>query len=115
MLVNADRNIGRLILENLSQAFDAYGQTREVDGHRFTDSDLFTSVLGATLDINAFHTLSSGRLDLEREAKRVAVERDRTGHVRDIDHNIVDLAEHEVPPSRHVSRYGLAWLRCSRV
>jgi hypothetical protein len=40
-------------------------------------------------------------------------ERDRTGHVRDIDHDIVDFAEHHVPPSRDDSTCGVAWLRYS--
>jgi len=36
LLVNTDRNIGRLILENLPQALQAHSQLREVDEHRFT-------------------------------------------------------------------------------
>ena len=36
LLVNTDRNIGRLILENLPQAIEAHAQLREVDEHRFT-------------------------------------------------------------------------------
>ncbi len=61
LLVNTDRNIGRLILENLPQALRSHAQLREVDEHRFTDSDLYKIVLGATLGINPFHKLSPGR------------------------------------------------------
>ncbi len=62
LLVNTDRNIGRLILENPPQALQAYQQLREVDEHRFTDSDLFKIVLGATLGINPFHKLNAGEI-----------------------------------------------------
>src|SRR5436190_18773355 len=34
LLVNTDRNIGRLILENLTQALQAHAQLRDVDEHR---------------------------------------------------------------------------------
>jgi hypothetical protein len=62
LLVNTDRNIGRLILDNLPQALQAHQQLRVVDEHRFTDSDLFKIVLGATLGINPFHKLSAGEI-----------------------------------------------------
>jgi hypothetical protein len=62
LLVNTDRNIGRLILENLLQALQAHASLREVDEHRFTDSDLYKIVLGATLGINPFHKLSAGEI-----------------------------------------------------
>jgi len=62
LLVNTDRNIGRLILENLPQALQAHAQLREVDEHRFTDSDFYKIVLGATLGINPFHKLSAGEI-----------------------------------------------------
>ena len=58
LLVNTDRNIGRLILENLPQALQAFASLREADEHRFTDSDLYKIVLGATLGINPFHKMS---------------------------------------------------------
>jgi hypothetical protein len=59
LLVNTDRHIGRLILENLSQALQSHACLREVDEHRFTDSDLYKIVLGATLGINPFHKLGA--------------------------------------------------------
>ncbi len=62
LVVNSDRNIGRLILENLPQALQAHVQLRDVDEHRFTDSDLYKIVLGATLGINPFHKLSAGEI-----------------------------------------------------
>src|SRR5262245_56652787 len=46
----------------------------------------------------------SERLEFEREAEGVAVERDRTAHVRDTDHDVVDLAEHDAPPSKDDAR-----------
>lgn len=79
LLVNTDRNIGRLILENLPQALQAHRQLREVDEHRFTDSDLFKIVLGATLGINPFHKLSAG------EIRRLCIENhERLEEVRDL-------------------------------
>ena len=78
LLVNTDRNIGRLILENLPQALQAHAQLREVDEHRFTDSDLYKIVLGATLGINPFHKLSAG------EIRRLCIENhERLEQVRD--------------------------------
>ena len=78
LLVNTDRNIGRLILENLPQALQAHAQLREVDEHRFTDSDFYKIVLGATLGINPFHKLSAG------EIRRLCIENhERLEQVRD--------------------------------
>ena len=78
LLVNTDRNIGRLILENLPQALQAHAQLRDVDEHRFTDSDLYKIVLGATLGINPFHKLSAG------EIRRLCIENhERLEQVRD--------------------------------
>jgi len=67
-----------LILENLPQALQAHAQLREVDEHRFTDSDLHKIILGATLGINAFHKLSAG------EIRRICIENhERLEQVRD--------------------------------
>jgi len=78
LLVNTDRNIGRLILKNLPQALQAHAQLREVDEHRFTDSDFYKIVLGATLGINPFHKLSAG------EIRRLCIENhDRLEQVRE--------------------------------
>ena len=77
-VVNTDRNIGRLILENLPQALRSHAQPREVDEHRFTDSDFYKIVLGATLGINPFHKLSAG------EIRRLCIENhERLEQVRD--------------------------------
>ncbi len=51
-----------LILENLPQALQSHAQLRDVDEHRFTDSDLYKIVLGATLGINPFHKIHPGSL-----------------------------------------------------
>ena len=55
-----------------------------------------------------------GRLELEREAKGVALERDRTAHVGYTDHDVVDLAEHDAPPSKNDATYGVAYRQESR-
>lgn len=79
LLVNTDRHIGRLILENLPQALQAHAQLRDVDEHRFTDSDLYKIVLGAALAINPFHTLSA------TEIRRLCIENhERLEEVREI-------------------------------
>lgn len=62
LLVNTDRNLSRLILENQEKALHAHQQLRDVDEHRFGDSDLYKIVLGATLNINPFKKLSAGEI-----------------------------------------------------
>ena len=50
-----------------------------MDEHRFTDSDLYKIVLGATLGINPFHKLSAG------EIRRLCIENhERLEQVRDL-------------------------------
>jgi PglZ domain-containing protein len=61
LLVN-DRNLSGLILENLDQSLKAHDNLRDVDEHRFTDSDLYKIVLGATLGINPFHKLTAAEI-----------------------------------------------------
>jgi hypothetical protein len=61
-LVNSDRNVSRLVLDNLDNALKAHRRLRDVDPHRFQDSDLFKIVLGATLKINPFHKLNPGEI-----------------------------------------------------
>ncbi|OWK45509.1 PglZ domain-containing protein [Fimbriiglobus ruber] len=56
-LVNSDRNLSRLVLDHQEKALDSYGQLRDVDEHRFQDSDLYKIVLGATLNVNPFEIL----------------------------------------------------------
>ncbi|QQS46117.1 MAG: PglZ domain-containing protein [Acidobacteriota bacterium] len=77
LLVNTDRNLSRLILDELDGAIRAYGQLREVDPHRFQDSDLYKIVLGATLDINPFKTPGAA------EIRRLCIEsHDRLEEIR---------------------------------
>jgi len=62
LLVNTDRNLSRLILDHLEAALAAHGQLRDVDAHRFLDSDLYKIVLGATLSVNPFKKLGAGEI-----------------------------------------------------
>jgi len=57
-----DRNLSRLLVENLEQTLRSYAQLRVADEHRFTDSDLYKIVLGATLEINPFQKLSASEI-----------------------------------------------------
>jgi hypothetical protein len=54
LLANSDRNLSRLILDHQDKALEAHQQLRDVDEHRFQDSDLYKIVLGATLGVNPF-------------------------------------------------------------
>lgn len=59
MAVNG-RNLSRLVLGNLEGTLRAYQQLRDAtDSQRFTDSDLYKIVLGATLGINPFKMLTA--------------------------------------------------------
>lgn len=51
-----DRNLSRLILQNLEGTVTAYGHLRKADPQRFTDTDLYKIVLDACLGINPFKT-----------------------------------------------------------
>ena len=62
LLVNTDRNISRLILENLAEALTAHRRLRDADEHRFTDSDLYKIVLGAALGLNPFQKLRADEI-----------------------------------------------------
>lgn len=59
-----DRQLARLVLANLPAVLTAYRQLREINPNRFSDTDLYRIVLGATLGINPFQALSS--TDLRR-------------------------------------------------
>ena len=72
-LVNTDRNLSRLILDHQDKAIDAHHQLRDVDEHRFRDSDLYKIVLGATLNVNPFKKLNAA------EIRRLCIE----NHERD--------------------------------
>jgi hypothetical protein len=78
-LVNSDRNISRLVLDHLEKALDSYGQLRDVDEHRFQDSDLYKIVLGATLNVNPFKKLNAG------EIRRLCIENhERLEKIKDL-------------------------------
>ena len=78
-LVNTDRNLSRLILDHQDKALDAHHQLRDVDEHRFQDSDLYKIVLGATLNVNPFKKLNGG------EIRRLCIENhERLEKIKDL-------------------------------
>lgn len=78
-LVNIDRNLSRLILDHQDKALDAHRQLRDVDEHRFQDSDLYKIVLGATLNVNPFKKLHAG------EIRRLCIENhERLEKIKDL-------------------------------
>jgi len=78
-LVNSDRNISRLVLDHMDKALEAHGQLRDVDEHRFQDSDLYKIVLGATLNVNPFKKLNAG------EIRRLCIENhERLEKIKDL-------------------------------
>src|SRR5262249_40010208 len=78
-LVNGDRNISRLVLDHLDKALETHGQLRDVDDHRFQDSDLYKIVLGATLSVNPFKKLTAG------EIRRLCIENhERLEKIKDL-------------------------------
>jgi len=64
-----DRNLSRLVLGNLEGTIRAHQQLRDANPQRFTDSDLYKIVLGATLGINPFKTLTA------QEIRSLCIER----------------------------------------
>ena len=60
-LVN-DRNLARLILDNLDGALEAHRQLRNASPGRFSDTDLYKIVLGAALRINPFAKLNPSQV-----------------------------------------------------
>jgi len=54
-----DRHLSRLLLANLPDTLRAHEQLHQVGGRRFTDTDLYKIILGATLKINPFKKLST--------------------------------------------------------
>ncbi len=60
-LVN-DRNLSRLILNNLEGTLEAYAHLRKISSGRFSDTDLYKIILGASLGINPFTRLSSSQV-----------------------------------------------------
>lgn len=78
-LVNSDRNLSGLVLNHLDNALDSYRQLRDVDEHRFGDSDLYKIVLGATLNVNPFKKLAPG------EIRRLCIENhERLEKIKDL-------------------------------
>jgi hypothetical protein len=57
-----DRQLSRLILENLPDTLGAHEQLRQVGGRRFSDIDLYKIALGAALKINPFKRLSASEI-----------------------------------------------------
>ena len=79
LLVNSDRNLSRLVLDHQEKALDSYRQLRDVDEHRFQDSDLYKIVLGATLNVNPFKKLNAG------EIRRLGIENhERLEKIKDL-------------------------------
>ena len=66
-LVN-DRFLSRRILDHLPGTLRAHGQLRQLSGSRFSDTDLYKIVLGATLQINPFRKPSAA------EVRRLCIE-----------------------------------------
>jgi hypothetical protein len=69
-LVN-DRNLSRLILNNLEGTLEAHQQLRDIGG-RFSDTDLYKIILGASLGINPFTKLSPSQV------RRLCIEQHET-------------------------------------
>jgi hypothetical protein len=79
LLVNSDRNLSSRVLDHLDKALESYGQLRDVDEHRFQDSDLYKIVLGATLGVNPFKKLNGG------EIRRLCIENhDQLEKIKDL-------------------------------
>lgn len=70
-LVN-DRNLSRLILNNLEGTLEAHRQLRSISGGRFSDTDLYKIILGAALGINPFTKLSPSQV------RRLCIEQHET-------------------------------------
>jgi len=68
----ADRNFSRLILANIEGVISAHEQLRQVSSTRFSDSDLYKIILGASLHINPFKKLSSS------EVRKICLEQHST-------------------------------------
>ncbi|HPQ70645.1 MAG TPA: PglZ domain-containing protein [bacterium] len=66
-LVN-ERNLSRIVLENLGGILLAHSQLRRVHDERFSDTDLYKIILGAMLGIDPFRNPS------ELEVRRLCVE-----------------------------------------
>jgi len=58
----AERNFSRLILANIEGMIAAHEQLRQVSPTRFSDSDLYKIILGASLHFNPFKKLSTGEV-----------------------------------------------------
>ena len=68
----ADRNFSRLILANIEGVLAAHEQLRQVSPSRFSDSDLYKIILGASLHINPFKKLSTS------EVRKICLEQHST-------------------------------------
>jgi hypothetical protein len=63
-----ERNLARLLLNNLEGTLAAHGYLRQVNPDRFSDNDLYRITLGAALRVNPFRQLTP------REIRRLCVE-----------------------------------------
>ena len=68
----ADRNFSRLILANIEGVIATHEQLRQVSTTRFSDSDLYKIILGASLHINPFKKLSTS------EVRKICLEQHST-------------------------------------
>lgn len=70
-LVN-DRNLSRLIVNNLEGTLQCYAHLRKVSSGRFSDTDLYKIIFGAALGVNPFTTLSPSQV------RRLCIEQHET-------------------------------------
>ncbi len=68
----ADRNFSRLILANIEGVIAAHEQLRQISPTRFSDSDFYKIILGASLHINPFKKLSTS------EVRKICLEQHST-------------------------------------
>jgi hypothetical protein len=68
----ADRNFSRLILAIIEGVIAAHEQLRQVSPSRFSDSDLYKIILGASLRFNSFKKLSAS------EVRKICLEQHST-------------------------------------
>jgi hypothetical protein len=96
-LVN-DRNLSRIILDNLDGVLAAHTQLRRVHDERFTDTDLYKIVLGAMLAIDPFRNptpLEVRRLCVEQHGRLEEVQKLLPQEVTDV---LIQAIEKAEPP-----------------
>lgn len=91
----ADRNFSRLILANIAGVIAAHEQLRQVSPTRFSDSDLYKIILGASLRFNPFMKLSTSevrKICLEQHGALEELNRVLPDEVKDILQQIIKSA-----------------------